>query len=346
MALLINGRFLTRPITGVQRYGRCLLAVIAKQWPDARVIIPKAEGIHGIAPDLEVQRAGVSKGHVWEQLELPRAVDAGDVLLSPANTGPVRVARHVAVIHDLAFLHHPEWFNKRFAWWYTQLIPRVAHRAAHVITVSGTMKNDVQDRLGIPAKRCSVVPPFVSADPLGGNVAEMPSEAFTLCVASRDPRKGTDALAAWYSGQQDLNHTLVLAGRAHRAFKPPTRTHSPMVSYVEDLDDSALFAHYRKTVALIQPSLYEGFGLPILEAMSVGCPVIANDLPVFREEFGDAPVFMDMRDPSTLSNALSLARDPSERARIIARGHLAAERFNQARTTSTLRAVLDPLLNG
>ena len=107
MALVLNGRPFTRPITGVGRYGRSLLTLIAREWPDARVVVPRSTGDID-ACGLEVVRRGIGNGHGWEQRALPSALGRDDVLLSTANTGPLRVRRQVLVLHDVEGFKHEE----------------------------------------------------------------------------------------------------------------------------------------------------------------------------------------------------------------------------------------------
>lgn len=345
MPLVINGRFLARPITGVERYGRMLLRVIAKEWPDSRVIVPKGATDLLEAEGLEVVRQGNTSGHVWEQVELPRALESGDTLLSPANTGPLRAQRHVPVVHDLAFLHHPEWFNARFATWYKLLIPRMLRRAERVITVSGTIREELMRYYAVPADRAYVVPPFVLPSLLGASGSTGLERPYYLVVASLDPRKGIDRALNWYTGLREPAFDLVIVGRSHRAFAPVPIQQSPGVRVLNDVDEARLGALYRGAIALIQPSYYEGFGLPVLEAMASGVPVIVSRRASLPEVAGEAGVTVDAEDDGALAIALqSLIEDePGWQSRRAA-GLRQAEKFTWQRcadiTAQTYRAVL------
>lgn len=345
MPLVINGRFLARPITGVERYGRMLLRVIAKEWPDSRVIVPKGAPDLLEAEGLEVVRHGNTSGHVWEQVELPRALESGDTLLSPANTGPLRAQRHVPVVHDLAFLHHPEWFNARFATWYKLLIPRMLRRAERVITVSGTIREELMRYYAVPADRAYVVPPFVLPSLLGASGSTGLERPYYLVVASLDPRKGIDRALNWYTGLREPAFDLVIVGRSHRAFAPVPIQQSPGVRVLNDVDDARLGALYRGAIALIQPSYYEGFGLPVLEAITLGCPVIGTYLNVFTEQFGDAVVVADIGYTRNMMRAMVTMNDPGPRAEQVAKGHLSAAAFHEERTTAALHEALDPVIH-
>ena len=345
MALVINGRFLARPITGVERYGRLLLRVIAKEWPDSKVIVPKGAPDGLEADGLEIVRHGNTSGHVWEQVELPRALENGDTLLSPANTGPLRAQRHVPVVHDLAFLHHPEWFNARFATWYKLLIPRMLRRAERVITVSGAVREELMRYYAVPAERAHVVPPFVLPSLLGASGGTGLDRPYYLVVASLDPRKGIDRALNWYTGLREPDFDLVIVGRSHRAFAAVPIPQSPGVRLLMDVDDARLGALYRGAIALIQPSYYEGFGLPVLEAITLGCPVIGAYLSVFAEQFGDAVVVADIGYTRNMMRAMVTMNDPRLRAEQVEKGRLRAMAFDEERTTAALHEALDPVIH-
>ena len=345
MALVINGRFLTRPITGVERYGHALLKVIAREWPKSKVIVPRSFSGECQAHGLEVVRAGRMHGHAWEQLELPRMLGTNDVLLSPANSGPLRAKRHVVAIHDLAFWHHPEWFSTRFSYWYRMLMPRLANRAERIITVSHASADDLQRSLFVLKDKITVVPPFVDGVPFATNDDTAIGSPYFLVVGSRDPRKGIDRVLEWYRNVEDPSFKLVVVGRGRPSFAASDMSTIEGVITHEDVGDARLAALYRNAIALIQPSLLEGFGLPILEAMSLGCPVIANDIPVFRENFNDGACFIDGASPKAMTEATQrLIKDVTFRNAAIARGRTCAARFTEQATAAALHSILDPLL--
>lgn len=346
MALIINGRFLARPITGVERYGRLLLHVIAKEWPDSRVIVPKGAPEDTGASGLTIIRHGNTSGHVWEQVELPRALENGDVLLSPANTGPLRAQRHVPVVHDLAFLHHPEWFNARFATWYKLLIPRMLRRAERVLTVSGTIREELMRYYAVPADSAHIVPPFVLPSLTRTSAEPGIARPYYLLVASIDPRKGIDRALNWYTGLREPGFDLVIVGRPHRAFADVPIIAGNGVHLLQDVNDDRLGALYRNAIALIQPSYYEGFGLPVLEAITLGCPAITSYLKVFTEQFGDAVIVADIGYTRNMMRAMVLMNDATSRSQWAAKGRERSLAFNERRTTAALHEALDPILRG
>jgi len=343
MPLVINGRFLTRPVTGVERYGRLLLRIIAREWPGTRVVVPGEATDRIDACGLEIVPLGGRGGHAWEQIQLPRAVGRRDVLLSPANTGPLRVRNQVVAIHDLAVIHHPEWFDRRFAAWYGFLLPRLARRAARVITVSSYSAADLIQTFTLHSDRVMLVQPFTDIASTVGSDADI-GMPYCLMVSSNDPRKGCERVINWFKDLKDPAFQLVMVGRSGKAFTSVERSHIPGVIMLNDVDDARLHALYRNATALLQPSYHEGFGLPILEAMQCGCPVIASDLLVFHQLFGKAPLYVDHWDPANVHAAMDHVTDTVRRQTLIKAGVQCASEFSEQRMTDQLHTVLDPLL--
>jgi glycosyltransferase involved in cell wall biosynthesis len=276
MNICVNTRILSSHLTGVQRY---LLELLGR-------LADRVEGVSPIEP-----MAGI-RGHAWEQLALPHRLH-GRVLFSPSNTGPIAVRQQVVAIHDLATLDHPEWLSFRFAAWYRFLTPRLASRVAHVITISEFSKQRLLTHVRMPADRITVIPNGVDArfrpmddaelaEPL--RLLALPSRRYVLCVGSLEPRKNlARLLQAWSRILPELPEDvwLVLTGKRgnERVFARtaglddlPPRVH--LTGYVADDILPALYAGAR---VFAFPSLYEGFGLPPLEAMASGVAVLTGN---------------------------------------------------------------------
>jgi len=344
MGWVVNGRFLGRPITGVERYGRMLLEVIAREWPNARVIVPRSAPSDLDVFGLELVRTNGIGGHAWEQLILPRYVGTNDLLLSPANTGPLRVRKQAVVVHDLAVVHHPEWFDRRFTTWYNFLLPRLTRRAAKVITVSEHSAMDLRQTYELREGHVSVVPPFIASGTratvdLGIGVP------YCLVVGSLDPRKGLERAFDWYRSLYKPQFKLVCVGRSNRSFAQMDLPELDGVVLLNDVSDDKLIALYKGAIALYQPSRFEGFGLPILEAMHHGCPVIASDLPVFREVFSDNILYAEIGGTHSMMDAMVQITNGTEREWIIQKAAQHAAMYSLDRTTQALHHALDPLLN-
>jgi glycosyltransferase involved in cell wall biosynthesis len=306
----------TAGLRGVQRY-------------TAEVQARLKDRLKTIAPDRPMQ--GV-RGHLWEQTVLPRIVGKG-LLWSPANTGPVRVASQVLTIHDIASLEHPEWFNSVFAAWYRWLTPALIKRVRRVITVSQFSRERLLALANIDESKIVVIPEGVDtrfrvrgADEIARMRSELgiPSPHYLLSLAAMEPRKNLRRLlAAWSSCVTRLPREiwLVLAGSS-----APSKVFSgvdmgdipPRVHFAGFVADDSLPALYSGALALVYVSIYEGFGLPALEAMASGTVPIVADNTSLPEVVGDAGFQVNPYDVEDIAAAIERVIDDSELRRTLA----------------------------
>ena len=283
--IVVNGRFEGRRLTGVERYGSEILRWLG---PKMRVIKPRKTSI-GL------------RGHLWEQFLLPRALTKDDFLWSPANTGPLAVTRQAVTIHDLSVLDHPEWFAPSFRLWYLVLLPRLARQARVVLTVSEHSRQSLIKRFGLPEEKVASVyngvnlRQFHPCDPAPVRAKYELGDRYILFVGSLDPRKNLERLLqAWVRLSDIRDLELVIAGSHTNAFRPISMSGSSrrtrFLGYVPDEDLPALYAG---ATFFIMPSLFEGFGLSVLEAMACGAPVITSYAGALPEVAGDAALQVD-----------------------------------------------------
>jgi glycosyltransferase involved in cell wall biosynthesis len=303
-SILVNVRALAHRFTGVERYTHELTRRMKGK-------------IITLSPRLRLN-GGI--GHVWEQVELPRRVGSKDVLWSPANSGPLSVTNQVVTIHDLSPLEHPGWFRPAFAAWYGFLIPRLAKRARLILTHSEFSKSRIVDRLRIPEEKIFVVQPGVDTEkfhPRAGQAAGIQARypalpnRYILFVGSLEPRKNLQRLVkAWQlfqssRGMDQAEVELILAGSPGKSFRfIDTERWSEGVRLLGYVGDIHLPALYSGALAFIQPSLYEGFGLPVLEAMACGIPVLASKDTALAEAAGEAALLFDPLSVEEIASAL------------------------------------------
>ena len=284
------------------------------------------------------------------------ALQRNAVLFAPNFILPraFRLARGatVATVHDLAFRRLPGTVREETRAALDAQFHRTLARASAVITVSRTVRNEILATEAIGAARVTAIhhgPGHLStrkgAAPPPGTPAR-----YMLHVGTIEPRKNIELLlGVWESwvAEDPAAPALLLCGRRgwksdalHAAFDRAAAAgwlHHP--GYV---DDDALAALYRGALAVVCPSLYEGFGLPLVEGMAAGTPVVASDIPVFREVAGEAAVFAPVNDPAAWKRALvGLAHDEILRRRLAERGRERAGAFDwsaaAARTAEVLR---------
>ena len=292
MKPVINGRFTTRPVTGVERYSR---EIVERLESGVRLVTP------------EKYSAGI-RGQFWEQFILPGAIQPGERLWAPANTGPLTVANQVLTLHDIAPLEHPEWFNPLFALWYQYLIPRLVKSVHGVAVPSRYVRDRVIGRFSLSADRVIVVPGGVDTarfSPLAPHPLTRIPERYILFVGSLQPRKNIGALLkAWQTirgGNPEV--ILLIAGKPGRAFRKVALPYeSERVIFTGYFPDSDLPGLYARASLLVLPSLEEGFGLTALEAMACGIPVIASRAGALPELIGDAGLLFEPADSATLAS--------------------------------------------
>jgi glycosyltransferase involved in cell wall biosynthesis len=298
---------------------------------------------------------------LWHRLRLPLPANAitgaldlfyaPDFLLPPL-VGPVR---RWVTIHDLSFMRHPETFPPQLRDYLTEAVPRSARRADHILTDSEWTRQDVIELLGLPAERVTAlhlgVSPAFTPDPAPGErealarTYKLGSAPYILAVGTVQPRKNyrrlIDAVERVRAGTEV---DLVIAGGKGWLGEPilEAARERPWVRMLGFASDQDLPALYRQAAVLAFPSLYEGFGLPPLEAMACGTPVVASAASSVPEAVGDAGLLIDPRDTEALASALEQAlTDTALRARLRAAGLVRASEFPWSRTATEWFHLLD-----
>jgi glycosyltransferase involved in cell wall biosynthesis len=297
------------------------------------------ELIGHLPPDLETRvfEHGDIGPEVWfEQVTLPRALRREGAALIHATNCFLPLRRPcpgVVTIHDLAFEDHRADFARITGAKYRYFAPRAARGAQRVICVSEFTAGDVMRRYGVNASSIRVVP-NAPALPIG-SVAVPGGGPYLLAVGDLRAKKNLQRLIeAW--GALRSGHRLVLAGLGAMEGLPAG------VEAVGYVDDEHLDALMRGADVLVHPSLYEGFGLVVLEAMARGVPVAAADATALPETGGDAAVYFDPLDPVSLARAIREAIDA--RADLAERGRERAARYSWRRTADETAAIYRELL--
>lgn len=294
-------------MTGVQRFAN----EISKRLPHPVFLRPMSNS-----------RLLRLSGTAWEQLELPLQVPVGFYLLNLCNTAPLAVKNNVLVLHDLSFERNEKWFSWRFVSWYRFLIPKLVKRAVKIITVSEFSKSEICELYQFPKDDIHIISNGVSIQSVCDPIP-LPFERYILCVASIDPRKNlSTAIDAFLASDIPAEIGLVVVGRSNKIFAPvvsPVHT-SSRVHFTGYVTDGQLETLYRNALAFVYPSFYEGFGLPPIEAMARGCPAIVSNTSSLPEVCGDAAIYVDPHDLSSIihgieqvTNSESLRRGLSEK---------------------------------
>jgi len=334
---LVNGRFLGRPVTGVERFARESLRALDQAIPH---LMPRAELLVAVPPGevtpLRLQHGrtiqiGRRQGHAWEQMELARF--RPDLpLLNLCNTAPVRRRGQMVVIHDAAVFSLPQAYHWRFRLAYRVLHHLLAFSAARILTVSDFSRRELSQHLSLPPERIGVVggggdhmlrlqPDDTILDRHG-----LRARPYLLAVSSNHLGKNFALVArAMLKLKQPGFDVVIAGGLNNNVFSNSEETWPPFIKRVGYVSDEELSSLYRHAAAFVFPSVYEGFGLPPLEAMTLGCPVVSSRAASMPEVCGDAAIYFDPRDADSFVQALDqvmrLERHDREdlRARSLAR---------------------------
>ena len=332
---------LLQPVPGgIGRYVRSLLAALPSAAVDP---VAFAAGAVPGATDLGWPH-GSLRYELWHRARRPAVRVAGDVVHATSLAVPPPGGRPLVVtVHDLVFLRQPEHLTRRGVSFHRRGL-ELARREAAAIVVPTEFGRDDLAREGFDPSRIHVAPHGV-APPVPSDLAPPVPGPYLLFVSTLEPRKGVDDLldahAALRRAHPDVQ--LVLAGP--RGWGPPPDTDRPGVVVVGNLDEPALDAAYRGAVALVVPERYAGFGLPIIEGMARGCPVVTSDAACLPEVGGGAATVVPTGDVGALTAALDeLLRSASRRAAMAQAGIERAATFTWERSAALHRAAYEAAL--
>ena len=300
---------------------------------------------------------------IWFEHMLPRALrkHKADVFVSPDGFLSTRTSiPQLAVMHDLNFEHYPEDLPPAYSRYYRTWFPRFAKKAARIATVSGYSKQDIIARYGVPVDRVDVVHNGIGDifSPLTEEEKRNTRERFTngsnylVCVGAMHRRKNLANTFAAFDrlADEDPSIKLLIVGErmfrdAHMEQAYATMAHQDRVVFAGRLQQAELRLALGAATALVYTSYFEGFGIPVAEAMKCGVPVIAANATSLPEVAGEAAVYCEPFDVADITRAMrTIVQDEDLRARLIAAGLERAQRYTWDRTAEGLWASIERIL--
>ena len=357
MRVAINARVLAKPEpAGVSRYTKQLLLALSNRDDDIEYLVFGVESLpEPLRGAPHIENAAVAptvpsgpRVQFWEQVTLPRKLRGYDVdlLHSTAGFSPVLTdVPTVLTVHDISPITHPEWFSGGYATLYRALTPFALRSADHVVTISAFSQSEIErtypwTRGTVSTVHNGLTPiPDDETDPVDG----LDTGSYLLFVGSLNPRKNVSRLLDAYEQYRrrvDDPLPLVLAGSQRDVFAAVDRPPIDDVHALGFVPDAQRNWLYHNATALLFPSLYEGFGLPIIEAMDCATPVLTSNVGAMAEVADDAAVLVDPTDTDAIAAGIErIATDDSLRATLVDAGRRRAEQFTWASTAAEMVTV-------
>ena len=359
--IYINGRFLTQKLTGVQRFAfEMVKGLFAANSGEFMILMPPGK-INEAYTDVDkwpIKVIGKLTNTFWEQIDLPTHLKkiGKPLLLNLVNTAPCFYKNQIASIMDMTTFVDPTWFSAKFSFYYKFIVPLFAKNAAHILTISESSKSDILKYLNIPEQKvtviyCAVAEKFL--EPKRDTVLDqkllsklgLKPKSYLLGVSSLDPRKNFKGLINAFL-EMKLEIPLVIVGSKGKVFADEdlknTLIENQSIIFTGYVEDSELIALYRYAKCFVYPSLYEGFGMPPLEAMASDCPTIVSNTSSMPEVCGDASLYVDPLDILSIMEKIDLLiNDNMLREKLIILGRERCRRFSWKESALKLREVID-----
>lgn len=332
--IYINGRFLTQPLSGVQRYARQLAkaldqwleedAALRDQLGEVKVWYPAGSELTE-RPDwkhLKLTSLKGLSGHGWEQISLARQARDG-FLISPCGSGPLICRHQLLIIHDANIWDFPEAFSKPYRLFHKTMRPLLARRVSHLGTVSQFSAHELSRCLGLKDSRFEVI--YNSAEHIMA-VEDAPEilqrhglepDRYLFAAGNQSPNKNINRLVEALDQMGDRAPTLAVAGGYTSGVSRNTLQQSGKIRLLGRVSDEELKTLYANASAFVWPSLYEGFGIPPLEAMMLGTPVLSSSTTAMPEVLGDAVTYFNPNNVDDIARAIEafsrLTREDKQR---------------------------------
>lgn len=324
-------------MTGVDRFAVEICRQLVLQRPgEFQLLAPENILYKDIAEELGVKIIGHTEGYLWEQFTLPLYLrrQGSPLLLNLCSIAPIFYRNNIITLHDITWIRYPKTFSCRFRIFYNFAVPVLCRRARHIFTVSKFSRDEIASYFSIDSDRITVLYNAVNNKFHPGNSFNYKGKYFLAVSSAKANKNFVKIIKAFqiYDKKKDGSDLLIIGDLKSKVFRKiglSDVNESPRIKYLGRVSDEELINYYRGAEAFIFPSLYEGFGLPALEAQACGTPVISSNVSAMPEVLGESAILCNPNDQDAISNAMILITDNNAlRQNLIADGLENVKRFS------------------
>ena len=305
--IYINGRFLTQKLSGVQRHAFELSKHLSEIDKNKVILLVPSKSVirREYYYKFNILSFGINTGHLWEQIDLPFFLlkKKKAILINFTNSSPVLFKNKISTIHDLSVIENKDWFSFTYRFFYKNFIPLFLKTSKRIFTDSYFSKNQLIKRYKLKSELIDVI---YCASSIKKNklIKDEKSEKFILFIGGSSKRKNLKNLVKAFT-LIDTRIKLKIVGKFTDNINSDYILENDRIEFLDSVSNDLLEYLYTNAIMLVFPSFYEGFGLPPLEAMSCGCPVVASNIPVLKEVYDDSILYFDPYNIDSIKDTIT-----------------------------------------
>lgn len=343
--IYINARFLTQPISGVQRFSYEMSKRLSKEYRHRLILlVPRGMKIQKYYNyDFNIKKIGINRSHFWEQLDLFFYLKSkkNPLLINFSNSCPLLYKNQISTIHDLSIYESKKMYSTIYTTFYKFIFPIMIKRCHKILTVSNFTKSEIIKKFNIYDNNIIITNNAVSFKNI--STISKNNDNYILYVGNDSKRKNLCSLIKAFNLIKNNNIYLKIVGSISKE-NYENIYGNKRIEVLSHVTTENLFYLYNNAKMLVFPSLYEGFGIPPLEAMYCSCPVIVSNIDVFKELYGTAALYIDPLDVSQLKESiLRLLDDSTLRQKYINKGIIQAKKYSWEKSSYPLIKEIDSL---